>query len=139
MKYLCVLFLFVSASVFPQNRFTVSGGTVRDNVTGLVWQAEDNGKKYNHAEALRYCETLSHAGFSDWLLPSVKQLSSLVDRGRADPAADPILKMASGWYWSSTAFAPDSGKAWFVDFHDGFVGGDVRTSDARARCVRSGK
>jgi len=80
--------------------YTVSGDglTVRDNVTGLMWQRSadrdgdgdiDAADKLTAAQAQTYPGTLNAAGFAgytDWRLPSIKELYSLIDfRGR-DPS-----------------------------------------------------
>ncbi len=43
-----------------------------------------------------------------------------------------------GWYWSSSSYAADSSRAWYVYFANGFVGFDDKGSAYNARCVRSG-
>ena len=56
-------------------------GTVLDNVTGLTWQ-QDPGDKLTWAEAVDYLVEFNEAalgGYSDWRIPSMKELYSLVD------------------------------------------------------------
>jgi len=51
---------------------------VRDNVTGLIWEVktDDNkGDKYNWEDAISYCGSLSLGGYSDWRIPTIKELS----------------------------------------------------------------
>ncbi len=70
-------------------------GTVTDNVTGLIWQqsADTNGDgsitaadKMSYADSVTYCENLSYAGQTDWQLPTIKQLYSLIDFSGVDPS-----------------------------------------------------
>ena len=66
-------------------------GTVSDSVTGLMWQQgdgqnDDGGRTWE--EALGYCENLSLGGHSDWRLPNVRELETLVAWDRYDPAID---------------------------------------------------
>jgi hypothetical protein len=51
-------------------------GTVTDASTGLMWQ-QDGLTNKSWEQALSYCENLSLAGYSDWRLPTVKELRSL--------------------------------------------------------------
>ncbi|OON99752.1 MAG: hypothetical protein ATN35_11055 [Epulopiscium sp. Nele67-Bin004] len=56
-------------------------GTVTDNVTGLMWE-QDPGAKLTWPEAVELLAELNesnHLGYSDWRIPSMKELFSLVD------------------------------------------------------------
>ncbi len=56
-------------------------GTVSDNVTGLMW-VQDPGEKLTWPEAVELLEELNQSnylGYSDWRIPSMKELYSLVD------------------------------------------------------------
>lgn len=112
-------------------------GTVTDRLTGLVWQKETAPGTYNWSNALAYCQSLTLAG-SNWRLPTVQELQSIVDYKRKVPAIDPVFGAFSGWYWSSTsiAYLPDG--AWYVAFDDGHVYGDDKGYDYYVRAVRSG-
>jgi len=52
--------------------------TVTDLVTGLMWQ-QAVGPKVTYAEAVAGAKTFNLAGYSDWRLPSIKELYSLID------------------------------------------------------------
>ena len=52
-------------------------GTITDNVTGLMWQKE-MGIKISCADAIRKADTLRLGGYSDWRVPTVKELYSLI-------------------------------------------------------------
>ena len=71
-------------------------GTVTDLVTGLMWAAcpDLNGDgvidvddKLTYEEALAYAATFDLAGYSDWRLPTIKELYSLIDFNGTDPSA----------------------------------------------------
>lgn len=66
-------------------------GTISDLNTGLMWQ-KDPGAKVTFAAALVGATRCRLAGYSDWRLPSIKELYSLIDfRGRiGTSAADSI-------------------------------------------------
>ncbi len=60
-----------------QPAYTDNGnGTVSDNVTGLMWQ-KDMGVKRTYAEALIVADTMQLAGYTDWRIPTIKELYSL--------------------------------------------------------------
>jgi hypothetical protein len=72
-----------------QADYTDNGdGTVTDNVTGLMWQQSFADAKSTYAEAQTYVNMLNaqnYCGYSDWRLPTIKQLYSLIDFRGTDP------------------------------------------------------
>lgn len=133
-----------------EQRFADNGdGTVTDYCTGLMWQqdtADVNDDevispeldRLTWCEALDYCETLTHAGYEDWRLPNIRELLSLVDYGRINPAIDPLFSAASWGYWSSTTFTGFPDYAWSVVFDDGDDWGEVKGKlFGHVRAVRS--
>ena len=80
---------------------------VTDNVTQLQWQdnIETQTVISDWEGAKDYCSALTLGGYSNWRLPTRKELFSIVDFGRFWPAMDPskfrnIKSYCS--YWSST-------------------------------------
>jgi chitodextrinase len=117
-----------------------ANGTVTDNVTGLVWQKQDDGTTMTWTAAVDYCEGLALGGFTDWRLPGDLELMSIVDYGRIDPAISvAYFTNTQQAYWSSTSLASSPTMAWFVAFHAGNgVNSQDKTSPLAARCVRGG-
>ncbi|HEY5652780.1 MAG TPA: sulfatase-like hydrolase/transferase [Pontiella sp.] len=62
-------------------------GTISDQVTGLMW-TKDPGEKMTLSEAERGAKKCRTGGYSDWRLPSVKELYSLIQLNGTDP--DPM-------------------------------------------------
>ena len=71
--------------------------TVTDNVTGLMWQQtadrDGNGEvkavdKLSQSDAITYCSNLSLAGYSDWRLPDIKTIYSLMNFTGSDPSGE---------------------------------------------------
>jgi hypothetical protein len=54
-----------------------NNGTITDNVTGLMWQK--GYKKMSYSEAIEYAKSAKIAGYSDWRVPTIKELYSLID------------------------------------------------------------
>ncbi len=94
-------------------------GTVKDKATGLTWQKTDDGKKRDWQGALSYCERLKLGGYNDWRLPNVKELQSIVDYRKDDPAIDTSIfrqRDRNAWFWSSTTLGDRVSQATYVCF-----------------------
>ena len=50
-----------------------------DASTNLMWVAEDSDKRMGWHKAVKYCRKLRSLGYSDWRLPSIEELESLVN------------------------------------------------------------
>lgn len=115
-------------------------GTVTDSMTGLMWQdSEIRPEKWE--EALAYCRQLELGGFKDWRLPTIKELSTLVDESRTNPSIDTTFFPAtrSAAYWSSTTFSEHPGFAWYVRFDNGLeYNGGYKGRRYFVRAVRGG-
>jgi hypothetical protein len=96
---------------------------VLDRETGLVWErgASSSGEFWYQARST--CEVTNKGGRGGWRLPSLHELTSLLDKtvqtpDRKLPVGHPfgILPIA---YWSSTISLDDPSRAWTVDFSTG--------------------
>jgi hypothetical protein len=90
--------------------------------------------------ALAYCEGLDWGGRTDWHLPNVTELTSIVDDARSSPAIDPTVfpRTPSTSFWSSSSDSGSSIYAWLVGSADGIVDYEDKTFDYDVRCVRVG-
>ena len=147
MRRIVLTILMMTLLLAAEGRFSRSDdGIVTDRQTGLQWQDDysDNGgavKSAKWIDAITYCENLSLGGYSDWRLPNIRELLSITDRSREDPAIDPVFQsVASSYYWSSTTVADGTDFAWYVNFYRGY---SFRYYDKNAiyyvRCVRGGQ
>lgn len=110
----------VAGDLWGTNDFVARGEeVVTDRSSGLEWQRRDDGVTRIWRESLAYCEGLELAGHSDWRLPNVKELQSLVDYTRHQPALDLrylVQTDPDGWFWSSTTFEEAPREAAYVCF-----------------------
>jgi len=114
-------------------------GTVTDVCTRLIWQKETAPGRYTWKDALEYCDALTLGGHDDWRLPNIRELQSIVDYGRSNPAFDPVFGAASVWYWSSTTVDVLPGNAWDVHFWRGNGNLVEKTFENYVRAVRGGR
>ena len=133
--------LCVSGNEILQGVFTtqtISGKVViNDSTTGLMWQKEYATDK-TWQQALKYCEDLSYAGYTDWRLPNKHELSSLLNYEKSDSPYSYFPDLPSKYFWSSS---PDSSShAWGIGFGNGYVGYgnyNYTTNKYSVRCVRN--
>ncbi|MBT6763030.1 MAG: DUF1566 domain-containing protein, partial [Prolixibacteraceae bacterium] len=110
-----------------------SNATITDNATGLMWTKDDSGTGMNWQQALEYAEGKEFAGYSDWRLPNIKELQSIVDYLRSpgssnSAAIDPVFNCTEitneggqkdyPYYWSGTTHAnmQNGGNAAYISF-----------------------
>ena len=128
-------------------RFIDNGdGTITDNQTGLMWTKDAGtptvgscaGGIKTWQEALDYIaclNSINHLGYSDWKLPGVKELISLVDYSRFGPPlplSHPFLNVQPHYYWSSSSSANGTCYAcyaWAVGMWDGYVDRNGKAHD----------
>ena len=112
-------------------------GTVTDKTTGLMWQQE-TPDAMTWKQALSYCEKLSLAGYTDWRLPTIRELINIVDYSRYIPAINTkyFPDAQSAFYWSSTTFAYGTSDAWGVNFDYGYVNFGNKSLSYYVRAVR---
>lgn len=107
-------------------------GTVTDNVTGLIWQQEDDNTQRSREDANTYCISIGMR------LPTAKELMQIVHNDSSDPAIDTntFINTHSSAYWSSSTYALDCCVAgWYVDFSDGYVDNYYKPYNGYVRCV----
>ena len=143
---------------------------VTDQVTGLMWQDDadaasitkpwltqtnydkctgQNGQTQDASKcsdtsgdtAATYCANLTLGGYDDWRLPTDKELESIIDYGRANPAVNTTYfqNVGSENYWSSTVFPGYIYDTLFVNFYYGRLVNNSKDKSYYIRCVRSGQ
>lgn len=132
---IATLFNIANASTLQVN----GNGTVTDLATGLIWQRLGDDVTRNWNNALTYCSGLSLGGKGDWRLPTVKELSSIVDDRITSPSIDSTAfpDTIGSYFWSSTDFFNDNTQAWLVLFDGVFIREVTKTSPRLVRCVRN--
>jgi hypothetical protein len=110
---------------------TASGG----NCGGTVAEGCDTEKFVARVNATGWC------GYTDWRMPTVKELEGIADLGRANPAIDPTFfpNTPSSNFWSGSPYADYSDYAWHVGFSIGVANGYSRVISNHVRLVRGGQ
>ena len=121
--------------------FINNDGTVTDANTGLMWQQNTPSDTMTWAQSLSYTEGLDLAGHTDWRLPSIKEIDSIVDFTRTTPSIDPLYfpDTQSTHYWSSTVYLQYVNNTSGLSFNNGNDSSLNWTDLVSVRAVRGGQ
>ena len=136
---------------WPNDRYTIHGdGTVTDTLTSLMWlqcslgqdpsnDCSGDASTYTWKEALEAAEAYELDSHTDWRLPNIKELESLVALDRYDPAINSTVfpNTSSDKYWSSSPSLDVGTGAWRLGFTYGQQQYSARTKPHHVRLVRS--
>jgi len=140
----------------PSSEFTVHGnGTVTHLQTGLVWDRctwGQSGANCESGSAGTYtwedakqqaviANQQGYKGYSDWRLPTKRELQSLVEYLCYGPAINTeVFPVTPGnYFWSGSPYAHGSHAAWGVDFYNGHDDYYFRSDDNYVRLMRGGQ
>lgn len=108
-----------------ENQFRDNGdGTVTDGATGLMWQKSGSREEVTWSGAKEYAEKMNRerfAGHSDWRLPTIEELGSLLENSwkNGDLFIDPVFDRTQRQCWSIDSRGMEA--AWKANFHQGLL------------------
>lgn len=116
-----------------------------DRATGLMWAKDGNGAGCNNGAAdtwnnvIDYCEALSFAGFTDWRVPNVHELASIIDHSIVSPCvlSTYFSNTVLSTYWSSSTRINITTQAWTAEFVTGYISTNIKTNNHYLRAVRT--
>jgi hypothetical protein len=136
------LFIFISLTL--GNKLVRSGDYVLDDTNRLMWQdSYDTVKvRLDQPNAVKYCEKLSFAGFSDWRLPNREEYKTIIDITRKkELKIDKAFKyiLPENYWTSDRTWIRNFGLyGYYVYFKSGAIYYQNRTLYKKfVRCVRS--
>lgn len=133
-------------------------------IDGYTWSPKASSMMTWH-DAVSYCDNLTECGYSNWHLPTISELRTLIQNcsgtvtGGSCGVTDSCLSFSSCYeescyscsydesggysklgdtseFWSSSVLSDYSSDAWGVVFYDGHVYGTSKGSISHVRCVR---
>ncbi|MBL8074860.1 MAG: DUF1566 domain-containing protein [Nitrospira sp.] len=115
---------------------------VLDQDTGLLWERSPRTVLADWKAARSSCLNRAIDGQRGWRLPSIVELTSLLDPSIQDsdamlPVGHPFLNNPSGFYWSVSTDG-ESSKAWHLHLSNGHVHLTSKASTFKVWCVRGG-
>ncbi|MDC0932263.1 DUF1566 domain-containing protein [Arcobacteraceae bacterium] len=135
---LCISFLALSAA-----KLTKSGNYVIDDKNKLMWQDTKANTKIlvTQDQAIEYCEKLTLSGFTDWELPTVKNVETIIDKKRVRAQlminkAFKNVRRDNYWLKDRTWLRNFGEYGYYVFFKSGSIYYQNRTYPKYVRCVR---
>ena len=133
-----------------------------DNETGYTW-SEAVHWEMNRSDAINYCDSLTEDGISNWRLPTISELRTLVINcpatetgGQCQVTDDCLESLCSddscsgcewagdgkysklndtAWFWSSSEQSDNTGFGWGLNFFLAFVGDGGFHNPGSVRCI----
>lgn len=108
-------------------------GWVRDKLCGIEWGPTST-------RCMDWEDANKNAADQGGRLPTVKELCSLIDYDKHNPAIDTNFfkdTKTDDWYWTGTQLASCSDDAWVVYFGNGGVGYGHKDNNNYVRPVRA--
>ena len=139
-----------------------NNGTITDPQTGLVWKKCSEGQAWSSADnncddaantaiftwqnAMQRAQDVNNGagqnfGQTDWRLPNIKELASIVEVRCNNPAINNTVfpETPGGSFWSSSSYASNAGDAWDILFTTGINTLFRKEGGSSVRLVRSGQ
>ncbi len=118
-----------------------NGDDGASNNTCSGWSSGVSTTYCNTQAYVSRVNTANLCGASDWRMPTLKELESLVNFGRSNPVID------TGYFpnpdnlnvWSGSPYAGNSDYAWYVNFSYGYSSAFLRLVNYAVRLVRGGQ
>lgn len=107
---------------WPEPRFVALGGTVLDQLTGLIWSRDANPNVFpvtwqEALEGIAAMNDSNYLGYNDWRMPNRLELRSLMSyqtKKPSLPSGHLFENIFLGWYWTSTSAAIHLDYAWYI-------------------------
>ena len=114
--------------------------TVIDNLTGLIWTknaslistyesdwdtestTDDGAVTWQRAlDYITKLNTRAYFDYTDWRLPFLEELNSLVDYNQHDPVlpAEHPFSNIKNYYWTSSTYISSTDEIWVVNMYNG--------------------
>ena len=135
MRKIFLILIGLSIATMAELTRDTTLGIVADSDTNLIWQDNERGVITSWQEGIERCEVLELGGYSDWRLPNINELKSIIDRRKEFAIKNGFEHTAIDVYWSSTS-KKEENVAWGIRMLDGRVSTISKTREKYVRCVR---
>jgi len=136
MKYLfCVVCFILSLEA---SEFEKSINIVTDTKHNVMWQDNQEVTEYleTFTTAEVYCETMVLNGYTDWRVPSIYELISIIDVNENNAINKKFKFINPNIYNTNTTFLENDEDFMTVDFSSGIILKEKKMNENYIRCIR---
>ena len=119
---------------WPSPRFEITGtgsACVLDHLTGLMWVKNPGTSEFTWQGALNHANSLDICGYTDWRVPNINEMNSLIHEGQASPngwlIGQGFTSMYNGNYWTSTTTPANHSWAFHLHFPSSVTDYNIKT------------
>jgi hypothetical protein len=108
--------------------------TMQDKITGLWWSKQQSSSAWD--VALSTCDSLDFNGYTDWRLPTHKELMEGYSHGIRSAASANWVPDSWDYFWSSSSVSLNTVYAWPQSLMYGTSGNYTKDNSFNVVCVR---
>lgn len=139
MRFLSVLIISSTLMVAQSfSGFTQGINRVVDEKNKLMWQDNADVMEYfeTYISSEVYCDVLVLSGYTNWRVPTISELQSIVDLERKNALVQEFDFVRPTLYRTQSLFKDDTDLIWVVDFATGKTDTVNKKEKHLIRCVR---
>jgi hypothetical protein len=117
---------------------TSTNGGIPGNAGSNTCNSTLPGNQCNTQAFVVMVNAIALCSYTDWRLPTRRELLTLVFADESIPAVDQTYfpNPPASPFWTASVYAPDTTNAWFVDFADGYANSSDKSRPNTLRLVR---
>lgn len=107
----------------------------------MAWGDSTGSCTINCVDARHYCAGLTLGGYTDWRLPTRRELAGILEPQQTGPTIDKAFSAdtVASHYWTADEDAKNTANAWTVNFGNGYSLAGAKSSLRNVRCISNGR
>ena len=142
-----IILIILGLTIIASATLNRNNEVVTDSNTSLQWEDGDVKESKKLEDAIAYCEGLDLDSHTDWRLPNVNELKTIINIEKLNTAkiVDTFEHTKESYYWTSTSSIKETNQVFCVNFGNATINTTEKESEYEekeewyaTRCVRFG-